>query len=390
MRNQGGRREEKRQPFFLPPHSPSQPPTRLWSQILTSPLKFICKRSTKRRERGTEKKRMALEKLSVVGPKIAFRNRTVSLHQSLAVGSKGVSAPFPFWPWQQQEVRKWDSPLGVNNNKKVIEKPNKDRQSHIKDSKSPGPSPTSGFTVAVNICKAWENPLCQGWAVWKLCCSVAKSGPTLCDPKDYRVPGFPGPSPSPGVCSNSCPLSWWCHPTVSSSITPFSSIFPWKFTSFRELPPLLVSAVVEVHRYTRRVFDFHPACFSYPQDKPDPHSFSQQCDWGWILEVAPLLSRCANSSPKLLKWTQIPGESWALKKMHTGDLAWGCCCPRGKGGRPGRTVRNSTFLAQNKTSPRVFVLLKTKNKFTINHNRKGTGSSMTIISSPFINEDLNY
>ena len=31
------------------------------------------------------------------------------------------------------------------------------------------------------------------------------------------------PSPSPKVCSNSCPLSWWCHPTVSSSAGPFSS-----------------------------------------------------------------------------------------------------------------------------------------------------------------------
>ena len=30
------------------------------------------------------------------------------------------------------------------------------------------------------------------------------------------------PSLSPGVCQNSCPLSWWCHPTVSSSIDPFS------------------------------------------------------------------------------------------------------------------------------------------------------------------------
>ena len=34
---------------------------------------------------------------------------------------------------------------------------------------------------------------------------------------------FPCPSLSPGVCSNSCPLSWWCHPTFSSSVTPFSS-----------------------------------------------------------------------------------------------------------------------------------------------------------------------
>ena len=30
-------------------------------------------------------------------------------------------------------------------------------------------------------------------------------------------------SPAPGVRSNSCPLSWWCHPTVSSSVIPFSS-----------------------------------------------------------------------------------------------------------------------------------------------------------------------
>ena len=34
---------------------------------------------------------------------------------------------------------------------------------------------------------------------------------------------LPCPSPSPGVCSNSCPLSPWCHPTISSSVVPFSS-----------------------------------------------------------------------------------------------------------------------------------------------------------------------
>ena len=31
------------------------------------------------------------------------------------------------------------------------------------------------------------------------------------------------PSLSPGVCSNLCPLSWWYHPTISFSVTPFSS-----------------------------------------------------------------------------------------------------------------------------------------------------------------------
>ena len=29
----------------------------------------------------------------------------------------------------------------------------------------------------------------------------------------------------PGVCSNSCPLSWWCCPTISSSVVPFPSCF---------------------------------------------------------------------------------------------------------------------------------------------------------------------
>ena len=33
----------------------------------------------------------------------------------------------------------------------------------------------------------------------------------------------PCPSPTPGVYSNSRPLSWWCHPTISSSVIPFSS-----------------------------------------------------------------------------------------------------------------------------------------------------------------------
>ena len=34
---------------------------------------------------------------------------------------------------------------------------------------------------------------------------------------------LPCPSPTPGVYSNSCPSSRWCHPTISSSVVPFSS-----------------------------------------------------------------------------------------------------------------------------------------------------------------------
>ena len=56
---------------------------------------------------------------------------------------------------------------------------------------------------------------------------------------DCSIPGIPL---FLGLCSNSCPLSWWCHPTISSSVTPFSfgfqsfpasESFPmsWLFTS---------------------------------------------------------------------------------------------------------------------------------------------------------------
>ena len=73
---------------------------------------------------------------------------------------------------------------------------------------------------------------------------VAQSCPTLCSPMDCSTPDFPVIHCllSPGVCSNSCSLSWRCHPTISSSATPFSSClqsypasgsFPmsWLFTS---------------------------------------------------------------------------------------------------------------------------------------------------------------
>ena len=42
-------------------------------------------------------------------------------------------------------------------------------------------------------------------------------------PQELQHARPPCPSPTPGVYSNSCPLSWWCHPAISSSIVPFSS-----------------------------------------------------------------------------------------------------------------------------------------------------------------------
>ena len=83
---------------------------------------------------------------------------------------------------------------------------------------------------------------------------VAKLRPTLCDAADCSTPGSPVLHyllefaqihvhwVSAGVCSDSCPLSWWCPPTISFSVAlfsfclqsfPASGSFPvsWLFTS---------------------------------------------------------------------------------------------------------------------------------------------------------------
>ena len=42
-------------------------------------------------------------------------------------------------------------------------------------------------------------------------------------PHELRYTRIPYPSPTLWACANSCPLSRWCHPTISSSVVPFSS-----------------------------------------------------------------------------------------------------------------------------------------------------------------------
>ena len=53
--------------------------------------------------------------------------------------------------------------------------------------------------------------------------SVTQSCLTLWDHMDCITPGFPYPSSTPGASSNLCPSSWWCHPTMSSSVISYYS-----------------------------------------------------------------------------------------------------------------------------------------------------------------------
>ena len=53
--------------------------------------------------------------------------------------------------------------------------------------------------------------------------SVTQSCPTLCNPMDCSMPGLPVHHQLLEFTQNSCPLRRWCHPTISSSVIPFSS-----------------------------------------------------------------------------------------------------------------------------------------------------------------------
>ena len=57
----------------------------------------------------------------------------------------------------------------------------------------------------------------------KLCCSVAKLCLTLCDPMDCSTPDFPVLHYLPEFAQIHVHWCQWCHPTVSSSVAPFSS-----------------------------------------------------------------------------------------------------------------------------------------------------------------------
>ena len=56
-------------------------------------------------------------------------------------------------------------------------------------------------------------------SVWFSCSVVSNS----LRPHESQHTRPPCPSPTPGVHANSCPSSRWCHPAISSSVTPFSS-----------------------------------------------------------------------------------------------------------------------------------------------------------------------
>ena len=79
--------------------------------------------------------------------------------------------------------------------------------------------PVTPRTVALQASLSMGLPRQEHWFS-----SVPHLCPTLCDPHGLQDTRPPCPSPTPGVYSNSCPSSRWCHPTLSSSVVPFSCL----------------------------------------------------------------------------------------------------------------------------------------------------------------------
>ena len=77
---------------------------------------------------------------------------------------------------------------------------------------------TQAYVITVYLSRGIENELCCCLAFYDWSCL------TLSNPMDCSTVRFPCPSLFPRVCSNSGPLSWRCHSTISLSVGPFSCL----------------------------------------------------------------------------------------------------------------------------------------------------------------------
>ena len=102
--------------------------------------------------------------------------------------------------------------------------------------------------------------------------SVAQSCPTLCDPMECKNTRPPCPSPTPTGYSNSCPLSQWWHPTISSSVIHFSS-------SLQSFP---ASGSFQMTQLFAKYWSFS---FSISPSNEHPGLISFRMDWLYLLAV---------------------------------------------------------------------------------------------------------
>ena len=94
-------------------------------------------------------------------------------------------------------------------------------------------------------------------------------------PHEQQHPRPPCPSPTPRVHPNPCPSSWWCHPTISSSVVPFSSC-PQSFPA---------SGSFQMHQLFTSWPKYWSFSFSISPSNEHPGLISFRMDWLDLLAV---------------------------------------------------------------------------------------------------------
>ena len=105
--------------------------------------------------------------------------------------------------------------------------------------------------------------------------SVTQSCPTLCDPMNRSMPGLLVHHQLPGIDPNSCPMSQWCLPAISSSVVPFSSYS-------QSLPASVFSNESTLHMRWPKYWSFS---FSISPFNEHPGLISFRMDWLDLLVV---------------------------------------------------------------------------------------------------------
>ena len=137
-------------------------------------------------------------------------------------------------------------------------------------------------------------------------CSVAKLSDSL-RPHGLQHARFPCPSLSPRVCLNSCPLSWWCHPTISSSVALFSS-YPQSFSASQSFPMSQLFA-----SGGQKVLERH---FSISPSNDYSELISFKIDWFDLLAVQRTLTSLVTKHKVVMPSDIIKIILWKEDKHH--------------------------------------------------------------------------
>ena len=115
---------------------------------------------------------------------------------------------------------------------------------------------------------------------------------------------LPCPSLSPRVCSNLCPLNLWCHPTISSSIAPFSSC-PQSFQTSGSFSNEKITFCIRWPKYWS---------FSSSISSTNGYSglISFRIDWFDLLAVQETLSKADVTWPHLKRHTMTLTPAFTL------------------------------------------------------------------------------